>query len=146
VGLIDREFGWKNGHYDARIAETPQEPEALLAAAGVDAFHASTRRYWLPEFDGSDLNLAGWAKKLSGKPTITVGSVGLDNDLSSSFRGEAAAVTSIDGLLDRLERDEFDLVAVGRSLLADHSWAAKVLTGRTDELTPFSPKALQTLH
>jgi 2,4-dienoyl-CoA reductase-like NADH-dependent reductase (Old Yellow Enzyme family) len=53
---------WKNGHYDARIAETPQELEALLAplaAAGVDAFHASTRRYRLPEFDGSDLNLAG---------------------------------------------------------------------------------------
>jgi 2,4-dienoyl-CoA reductase-like NADH-dependent reductase (Old Yellow Enzyme family) len=140
---------WKTAHYDARIAETPQELEALLtplSAAGVDAFHASTRRYWLPEFDGSDLNLAGWAKKLSGKPTITVGSVGLDNDLSSSFRGESAAVASIDGLLDRLERDEFDLVAVGRSLLADPSWAAKVLTGRTAELTPFSPKALQILH
>ncbi|CAM5466319.1 hypothetical protein SCALM49S_08985 [Streptomyces californicus] len=38
-------------------------------------FHASTRRYWLPEFEGSDLNLAGWVKKISGRPTLTVGSV-----------------------------------------------------------------------
>jgi 2,4-dienoyl-CoA reductase-like NADH-dependent reductase (Old Yellow Enzyme family) len=72
---------WKAGNYDARIAETPDELEAILGSlseAGADAFHASTRRYWLPEFDGCDLNLAGWAKKLSGKPAITVGSVGLE--------------------------------------------------------------------
>ena len=54
---------------------------------GVDAFHASTRRYWLPEFEGSDLNLAGWTKKLTGKPTITVGSVGLDGDFIRGVRG-----------------------------------------------------------
>ena len=42
---------WKQEAYDARLAETPQELEAILtplAAAGVDAFHASTRRHWLP--------------------------------------------------------------------------------------------------
>jgi len=147
--VIFRLSQWKTNNYDARIAETPEEFEALLALlsdAGTDAFHASTRRYWLPEFDGSELNLAGWAKKLSGKPAITVGSVGLDNEFISSFQGESAAVAGIDRLLDRLERDEFDLVAVGRALLSDPSWAAKVLTGRTTELTPFSPEALRTLH
>ena len=104
------------GAYDARLAETPEELESILtplAAAGVDAFHASTRRYWLPEFDGSDLNLAGWTKKLTGKPTITVGSVGLDGDFVRSFAGEGSPLKSIDDLLDRLENEEFDLVAVG---------------------------------
>jgi 2,4-dienoyl-CoA reductase-like NADH-dependent reductase (Old Yellow Enzyme family) len=140
---------WKSSNYDARIAETPDEFEAILATlseAGVDAFHASTRRYWLPEFEGSDLNLAGWAKKLSGKPAITVGSVGLDNEFLASFKGEQAAVSALGPLLDRLERDEFDLVAVGRALLADPAWATKILSGRTDELTPFSPEALRTLY
>ncbi|MFD4511196.1 NADH:flavin oxidoreductase [Streptomyces sp. NPDC058457] len=142
---------WKNGVYDARLAETPQELEAILtplAAAGVDAFHASTRRYWVPEFDGSGLNLAGWAKKLTGKPTVTVGSVGLGGGtdfVDTLFHGKGAELRGIDDLLDRLEAEEFDLVAVGRSLLQDPEWAAKVLQGRFDELTSFEPAALATL-
>ncbi|WP_405881477.1 NADH:flavin oxidoreductase [Streptomyces sp. NBC_01136] len=146
--VLFRYSQWKSDNYDARLAETPEELEAILtplAAAGVDAFHASTRRYWLPEFDGSDLNLAGWTKKLTGKPTITVGSVGLDGDFLKSFQGEGAPVASLDNLLDRLERDEFDLVAVGRALLADPEWAAKVLGGRFGELGAYDAKALSTL-
>jgi 2,4-dienoyl-CoA reductase-like NADH-dependent reductase (Old Yellow Enzyme family) len=146
--VIFRYSQWKLGAYDARLAETPEELEAILtplASAGVDAFHASTRRYWLPEFDGSDLNLAGWTKKLTGKPVITVGSVGLDGDFIKGFQGEGAPVKSIDNLLDRLEREEFDLVAVGRALLQDPEWAAKVLTDRFAELAPFDSAALKTL-
>ncbi|MFJ1607905.1 NADH:flavin oxidoreductase [Streptomyces sp. NPDC088253] len=146
--VLFRYSQWKSDNYDARLAETPEELEAILtplAAAGVDAFHASTRRYWLPEFDGSDLNLAGWTKKLTGKPTITVGSVGLDGDFIKAFMGEGSAVASLDNLLDRLERDEFDLVAVGRALLQDPEWAAKVLDGRIEELGSYDPKALSTL-
>ncbi|WP_329411231.1 NADH:flavin oxidoreductase [Streptomyces sp. NBC_00704] len=146
--VIFRYSQWKQEAYDARLAETPQELEAILAplaAAGADAFHASTRRYWLPEFDGSDLNLAGWTKKLTGKPAITVGSVGLDGEFLRGFAGEGAPVKGIDDLLDRLERDEFDMVAVGRALLQDPEWAAKVLAGRFDELKPFDAAALRTL-
>ncbi|WP_327316012.1 NADH:flavin oxidoreductase [Streptomyces sp. NBC_01235] len=146
--IIFRYSQWKSEAYDARLAETPEELEAVLAplaAAGVDAFHASTRRYWLPEFDGSDLNLAGWTKKLTGRPTITVGSVGLDGDFLRGFAGEGSPVKSIDDLLDRLERDEFDMVAVGRALLQDPEWAAKVLGGRLDELKPYDAAALKTL-
>ena len=51
-----------------------------LVDAGADVLHCSQRRFWEPEFDGSDLNFAGWAKKLTGKPTITVGSVGLTGE------------------------------------------------------------------
>jgi 2,4-dienoyl-CoA reductase-like NADH-dependent reductase (Old Yellow Enzyme family) len=146
--VIFRYSQWKQDAYDARLAETPQELEAILAplaAAGVDAFHASTRRYWTPEFDGSDLNLAGWTKKLTGKPAITVGSVGLNGEFLKAFQGEGAELGDLDNLLDRMERDEFDLVAVGRALLQDPQWAAKVLAGRFDELAPYDAASLQTL-
>ncbi|GGS07553.1 oxidoreductase [Streptomyces humidus] len=146
--VIFRYSQWKQEAYDARLAETPEELEAILAplaTAGVDAFHASTRRYWLPEFEGSDLNLAGWTKKLTGKPAITVGSVGLEGDFIKGFMGEGSPVKGIDDLLDRLERDEFDMVAVGRALLQDPQWAAKVLAGRLDELKPYDAAALKTL-
>ncbi|MGW2740759.1 NADH:flavin oxidoreductase [Streptomyces sp. NPDC001450] len=139
---------WKQQDYGARLAETPEELEAILtplAAAGVDVFHASTRRYWLPEFDGSDLNLAGWTKKLTGKQVISVGSVGLDGDFIKAFQGEGSPVKGIDNLLDRLEADEFDMVAVGRALLQDPEWAAKVLADRFDELKPYDVAALKTL-
>ncbi|WP_330174645.1 NADH:flavin oxidoreductase [Streptomyces sp. NBC_01498] len=140
---------WKMGSYDAKLARTPAELDALLtplAEAGVDVFHASTRRYWLPEFEDSDLNFAGWVKKLSSRPTLTVGSVGLDGEFLGAFQGNDSAVTPIDRLLERMERDEFDMVAVGRALIADPEWAAKVLGGRGGDVTPFRAEMLKTLR
>lgn len=70
----------------------------------------------VPRFHGEE-RLAGWTKKLTGKPAITVGSVGLDGldgEFLSAFAGEGAPLRGIDDLLDRLEAEEFDLVAVGR--------------------------------
>jgi len=140
---------WKIADYNAKLAATPGELERFLrplADAGVDIFHCSTRRFWEPEFDGSPLNLAGWTKKLTGKPTITVGSVTLATDLMSS-RGstEPVPVTGLDELLDRLERGEFDLVALGRALLANPDWAAKVKRGALAELRPFERSVLTSL-
>ncbi|MFI6940586.1 NADH:flavin oxidoreductase [Streptomyces sp. NPDC050418] len=146
--ILFRYSQWKQQDYTARLAETPEDLESILtplAAAGVDAFHASTRRYWLPEFEGSDLNLAGWTKKLTGKPTITVGSVGLDGEFINAFAGKGSELRGIDDLLDRLERDEFDMVAVGRALLQDPEWAAKVLSGRTAELSAYDAASLGSL-
>ncbi|MGF6883203.1 2,4-dienoyl-CoA reductase-like NADH-dependent reductase (Old Yellow Enzyme family) [Nocardia sp. GAS34] len=137
---------WKMNHYQARIAEKPQEFETmlgLLTDAGVDVFHCSTRRLQLPEFEGSGLNLAGWAKKLTGKPTISVGSVGLGNEFPHMSPGAAA---DLDELVDRMERDEFDLVAVGRALLGDPEWLTKILAGRTDEIIPFHGGLLGSLR
>ncbi|MWA15097.1 NADH:flavin oxidoreductase [Streptomyces sp. BA2] len=147
--VVFRLSQWKAGSYDAQLAESPEELERLLtplANAGVDVFHASTRRYWLPEFDGSDLNLAGWVKKVSGKPVITVGSVGLDQEFIGP-KGWAApsASTGIELLVDRLERDEFDLVAVGRALIADPEWAAKALENRLGDALPFDKSLLKSL-
>jgi 2,4-dienoyl-CoA reductase-like NADH-dependent reductase (Old Yellow Enzyme family) len=149
---------WKGQDYEARLATTPQELASFLeplAAAGLDAFHCSSRRFWEPEFEGSDLNLAGWTKKITGKPTITVGSVSLNVDFLASFRGVpdpssqpgAAAGRSahIDRLLEMLARGDFDLVAVGRALLADPAWAVKVRDGYFSDLRAFTPEVLKTL-
>ncbi len=71
---------WKGNDFEARIAGTPKELEAFLTPlveAGVSMFHASTRRYWLPAFDGSDRTLAGWTRHLTGRPVIGIGSVGV---------------------------------------------------------------------
>ncbi|MBO0913769.1 NADH:flavin oxidoreductase [Streptomyces laculatispora] len=147
--ILFRMSQWKSDHYQARLAESPAELEAFLtplAAAGVDAFHCSTRRFWLPEFEGSELNLAGWAKKLTGKATISVGSVGLDNEFIEVFQGRTGRVSDITGLLERMERDEFDLIAIGRALLNDPLWADKILHGRTNELTPIGPHKFATLR
>lgn len=142
---------WKEQDYSAKLARTPEELSAflnILAQAGVDAFDCSQRRYWEAEFPGSALNLAGWAKQLTGKPVMAVGSVGLSRELVTrgpESLGQHAAVAGIDGLLERLERDEFDLVAVGRALLADAAWARKVREQRFDELRPYTPEALENL-
>lgn len=139
----------KQQDYEARLAHDPAELATLLeplADAGVTIFHASQRRFWEPAFAGSDVNLAGWAKKLTGRTAIAVGSVGLSGEFASNFAGEVSAPTSIDQLLDRLERDEFDLIAVGRALLNDPLWVEKVAAGRSDELKPFDLKALDTYY
>ena len=103
---------------------------APLVEAGVDILHCSQRRFWEPEFpeiDGAEgLNFAGWAKKLTGAATISVGSVGLSGDMISAFRGESSEPTDLDRLVARMERGEFDLIAVGRALLSDPAWARKV--------------------
>ncbi|CAN5150499.1 NADH:flavin oxidoreductase [soil metagenome] len=149
MALILRLSQWKLQDYAARIAETPDQlAEWLspLSEAGVDVFHCSQRRFWEPEFEGSDLNFAGWAKKITGKPTITVGSVGLDGEFIAAFGGAGSKPASLDGLLERLERDEFDLVAVGRALLADPQWVEKIRDSRHADLKDFTGAALGVLY
>jgi len=146
--VIIRLSQWKLQDYGARLAKTPQEMEAWLrplADAGADIFHCSQRRFWESEFEGSDLNFAGWAKKLIGKPTITVGSVGLSGEFIAAFGGESSKPASLDELLRRLDRGDFDLVAVGRALINDPQWVLKVRDGRHAELLDFSPASLGTL-
>lgn len=149
--IIFRFSQWKQQDYSARLVQSPEELGAFLqplADAGVDIFHCSTRRFWEPEFEGSRLNLAGWARKLVGKPTITVGSVGLDGEFLQFMvdTDKVAQPASLDDLLERLAHEEFDLVAVGRALLVDPDWAAKVRDGREQDILPFSREALASLH
>lgn len=147
--LLIRLSQWKQQDFAAKAAGAPQELEkwlALLVDAGVDAFHCSQRRFWEPAFDGSDLNLAGWAKKLTGKPTISVGSVGLSGEFTAAYGGEVSKPASLDRLVLMMARGDFDLIAVGRALLQDPDWAEKIRTGRDSELKEFSRDALATLY
>lgn len=146
--VIIRLSQWKQQDFTVKLAATPAEMEAWLqplADAGADCFHCSQRRFWESEFDGSDLNFAGWAKKLTGKPTITVGSVGLTGEFVASWGGEQSQPASLDELLRRLDRGDFDLVAVGRALLQDPQWVVKVREGRDGELQPYDRAALASL-
>jgi len=149
--IIFRYSQWKQQDYTARLAQTPQELDAFLmplSNAGVDIFHCSTRRFWEPEFEGSDLNLAGWTKKLTGKDTITVGSVSLNADFlpeggDTMFKN--GEIASLDNLINRLEHDEFDLVAVGRALIANPDWPKIVQKEQLSKLKAFDKSMLATL-
>ena len=139
---------WKQQDFAVKLAKTPDEMAAWLnplSEAGVDIFHCSQRRFWQPEFEGSDLNFAGWAKKLTGRPTITVGSVGLCGEFLAAFQGESSRPDALDELLRRLERGDFDLVAVGRAVLSDPQWPSKIREGRHEQLKDFTREALATL-
>ena len=150
--IILRVSQWKQQNYAARLVETPdQMGEWLLplVGAGVSVLHCSQRRFWEPEFPESDgeegLNFAGWAKKVTGAPTISVGSVGLSGDFISGFGGEISTSTELDNLVRRMERDEFDLIAVGRALITDADWANKVRDNDASDLKGFSAATLSEL-
>ena len=150
--IILRFSQWKSQDFTARLVANPEELEAFLlplSEAGVDIFHCSTRRFWEPEFEGSDLNLAGWTQKITGKPAITVGSVGLNEDFIP-LPGEAtfreAEPASLDALVERMEKGEFDLVAVGRAMLANADWANRVANGELEQMQPFRKEMLGGLE
>ncbi len=150
--VILRLSQWKQQDYSTRLATTPDEMAAWLQPlvdAGADVLHCSQRRFWEPEFpdiDGENgLNFAGWAKKLTGAATISVGSVGLSGEFIAAFGGETSQHSDLDKLVERMERDEFDLIAVGRALISNPDWAKKVQAGAGDELQGFSPAALAEL-
>ncbi len=147
--IIIRLSQWKQQDYKTKLAHTPEEMEEWLLPlkeAGVDIFHCSQRRFWEAEFEGSDLNFAGWAKKITGKPTITVGSVGLEGDFMAAFAGQGTGKADLSELTRRLERGDFDLVAVGRALLQDPEWVKKVKEGNTEDLLDFSAESLAVLY
>jgi 2,4-dienoyl-CoA reductase-like NADH-dependent reductase (Old Yellow Enzyme family) len=155
--VIFRFSQWKQQDYEARLAQTPEELAAILlplSAAGVDIFHCSTRRFWEKEFAGSDMNLAGWTKKITGKPVITVGSVGLstsflDESDSAKEMGMSAQAgaesASISQLSERVANEEFELVAVGRALLQDPEWVVKVKNNQLADLQDYSKESLMQL-
>lgn len=149
MAIIIRLSQWKQQDYTAKLAHTPGEMEDWLlplAEAGADIFHCSQRRFWEAEFEGEDLNFAGWAKRITGKPTITVGSVGLAGDASLSFGGQDLGASSLSELERRFDRGDFDLVAVGRALLGDPEWVSKIKNGRTAELEGFKAASMKVYY
>jgi 2,4-dienoyl-CoA reductase-like NADH-dependent reductase (Old Yellow Enzyme family) len=147
--IVLRYSQWKLQDFTARPWPTPQALEKFLAPmvdAGVDIFDCSQRRFWTAEFEGSELNLAGWTRKLSGKPTISVGSVTLGEEfIETLLAGLPGPISGIGPLLERMERGEFDLIAVGRALIANPDWAQKIRANQLAQLRPFSKNMLADL-
>jgi 2,4-dienoyl-CoA reductase-like NADH-dependent reductase (Old Yellow Enzyme family) len=144
---------WKEVDYAARVAETPDELEtftSMMKQAGVDVLHASTRRFWEPEWDDDARNLAGWTKAKSGLPVITVGSVGLDTDVMTTFiegRDPGPRIAeAIEDLEARIDAGEFDLVAVGRALIGDPDFVQKVEAQDYGAIRLFTRADLGTLE
>ena len=142
---------WKQQDFSARLTTTPAELETFLmpmVKAGVDMFHCSTRRFWVAEFPetGSDLNLAGWTKKITGLPTMSVGSVSLNDDFINAFVQKGAEISGIGRLLEMMERGDFDMIAIGRALIANPDWPAKIRAGHLDQLKAYSPEMLPVLY
>lgn len=151
--IILRVSQWKQQDYGVKLAATPEEMSDWLGPlvdAGVDILHCSQRRFWEAEFPALDgaqgLNFAGWAKKLTGAASISVGSVGLSGDFMAAFSGEASQAVGLEGLLSRMARGEFDLIAVGRALISDPAWVRKIRDGAdAGALSGFDASALATL-
>ena len=145
--IIFRFSQFKMQDYRAVLAETPMELEALLgpiAQAGVDVFDGSQRFFDQPTFECMSLNLAGWAKRLTGKASMTVGGVGVSRPHGDT-RKERSLVSrdNLDRLMPRLDRGEFDLVGVGRALANDPEWARKIRCGESP--TDFDQANMQIL-
>lgn len=138
---------WKAFHFDAKLAGNPQELEQFLtplADAGVDLWHVSTRRYWLPAFDESSLTLAGWTKQLTGMPTIGLGSVGVRTPFLGADSDQNNL--SLAPLMRLYEAGEFDLVGIGRAILSDPEWTLKMRSGDIEGIRQYEKGHEQKLY
>lgn len=137
---------WKQQDYQAKLADNSRELAEILEPlvdAGASILHPSTRRFWGPGFpdEDGDLTLAGWTRKISGLPVIMVGGAGLDR----AGIDVVTQVASLEVLERPLAAGEFDVLAVGRALLADPDWALKVREGRMAERRAYSKDLLDRL-
>ena len=141
VPIIFRFSQHKQQDYKARFAANPGELEITLGAladAGVDMFDASARKFDFPTFPNlpspdNGRSLAGWARHLTGKPSMAVGGIGLDNNPHEGLEQLARA----------FERGMFDMIAVGRALLADPAWANHARAG--EAWVPFEASCAERL-
>ncbi len=143
---------WKEVDFDARVAETPEELRILVSClrqAGVDIFHASTRRLDQPEWPGSELGFAGWVRAFTDAAVIAVGGVGIEKDPHSDLLVDEKGATTeaaLAPLARRFAAGEFDLVAVGRCQIGDPEWVDKVRAGRFAEIRRFTRKEVFDEH
>ena len=78
---------------------------------------------------------------------IAVGSVTLGNDFKSEY-GKVLAkpdISQLDIIERCLTRGDFDLIAIGRALLASPDWVQIVREGRLTDLLPFTKEMIEEL-
>ncbi len=80
----------------------------------------------------------------SGMPVIAVGGIGIDrpSTLDLFSRHITSNPESVEMVEHYLRKDEMDLVAVGRALLADPDWPEKIELNRLDTIIPFTSDTL----
>lgn len=111
------------------LLESPHEMELFLNAlceAGVDIFECDGVS--TPAFRGSPLSAPAWTRLLSHRPVIASGGIGLPG---------GSLLPHVRGMLGL----RFDLLAVGRALLADAEWGTKVRESREADIVPFSSRS-----
>lgn len=107
---------------NARLASTVRDLEEWLSAlvdAGADVLHCAQDHWAKPEFAGSALNFAGWAKKITDLPVITSGAVGLMPQRAQELAH----------LVERKGKGEFDLIALDRVLAREPNWIDTIKHG-----------------
>lgn len=148
--LVLRLSQWKQHDYAARVVDSPEQlAEWLtpLVRAGADSFHVSTRRFWEPAFPGNELSPAAWVRRLTGKPVIAVGSVMLNTDFKA-HDGKLRSTLNPESLQragDGIEQGEFDMIAIGRALLANPNLARHILSGDVAGLKNYNRSFLDNL-
>ncbi|MBT2188688.1 12-oxophytodienoate reductase [Sphingobium nicotianae] len=153
--LVSLRFSqFKEVDYGARVFRTPEELAefgALARAAGVSMLNVSSRRFGKPEWPerDPDLGIAGWAKKLTDLPVMTIGSIGLSTDIFADlFDGEDPGLriaADLGDLMRRFNGGEFDMVGVGRMQIANADFVNKLREGRYDALRLYN-KAVDLKH
>jgi 2,4-dienoyl-CoA reductase-like NADH-dependent reductase (Old Yellow Enzyme family) len=150
--VIFRFSQWKPQDYQAKLAYSESDLARVLGPisdAGVDIFHASVRRFWEPEFASGPETLALLTKRITGKPVITVGSIGLGYEFRGApFQDDSDPLrnpNNVDEAARQMSRGGFDIAAVGRALLSEPEWPNLLRAGRRSEIRQFSDEALATL-
>jgi 2,4-dienoyl-CoA reductase-like NADH-dependent reductase (Old Yellow Enzyme family) len=147
--VIYRISRWKSEDSDKIKFHGPADLEPVvtaLAEAGVDILHVSTEAALDAAFPGvSDRSLAGWAKDLSGLPTIAVGGVSLALTCNDSYGGTAEITADPGPEIRMIEQGEADMLAVGRALIANPDWVRIVRDGDWRDLKPFAMSDLESL-
>lgn len=142
---------WKQLDYLARVVDGPEALQDWLkplVRAGVDLFHVSTRKFWEPGFAGNDETLAGWVRRLSGKPVIAVGSALLGTDFKAPTGKSHSALVpeGLHRITDGLREGRYDLMGFGRAALANPDLAQQLLRGEVASLRSYDRKYLDRLE
>lgn len=135
---------WTHHNLDAQLFPKRRVLEDILntlSSAGVDIFEASARAFTDTVFDGSELTLAALTREITGKPTVMVGGTGVYREKYESALVPPKVIDNVDDIMARFRAGEFDLLAVGRSLLNDPEWVRKAMNGEPFE--PFNPMCLK---
>lgn len=135
---------WTHHNLDAQLFPTFGILEDILGAlsdAGVDIFEASARAFTDTVFEGDDRNLAKLTRQITGKPTVMLGGTGVWREKYESALVPPKVIDNIDEVMERFADGQFDLLAIGRSLLNDANFVQKIIAG--EPFAPFDPMCLK---